>query len=148
MEEASTFFGACGAIRRHIFLELGGFDETFKEPSIEDIEFGYRLKKAGYRIKLIKSVQVRHLKKWDFRTLIRSDFRYRAVPWTRLILRDHMFINDLNLTVSSRLSVIVLYLLIGTLAGAFFRERLLIMSFVFFSDSFSVKLEFICLFPS
>ena len=51
--EASTFWGACGAIRREVFLSLGGFDETYRQPSVEDIELGYRLKKGGYQVRLI-----------------------------------------------------------------------------------------------
>ena len=37
--EATTFWGACGAIRRECFFAAGGFDEKrFKLPSIEDVE--------------------------------------------------------------------------------------------------------------
>src|SRR5262245_32076817 len=41
LEEAATFFSGCGAIRRDIFLEYGGFDERLR--SLEDIDLGYRL---------------------------------------------------------------------------------------------------------
>ncbi|MGB5972341.1 MAG: glycosyltransferase, partial [Nodosilinea sp.] len=47
-EKASTFWGACGAIRAEAFEAVGGFDERYRKPCIEDIELGYRLKRAGY----------------------------------------------------------------------------------------------------
>ena len=56
-ENASTFWGACGAIRRNVFLEMNGFDECYKRPCIEDIELGYRLRKSGYTIHLLKDLQ-------------------------------------------------------------------------------------------
>ena len=47
---ATSFWAGCGAIRRDIFLRLGGFNTAYKRPSIEDIELGYRLTRAGHRI--------------------------------------------------------------------------------------------------
>jgi len=60
-EDASTFWAGCGAIRRDVFVELGGFDPHYTRPSIEDIELGYRLRAAGLRIRLAKHLQVTHL---------------------------------------------------------------------------------------
>lgn len=116
--DASTFWGACGAIRRTIFLELGGFDENYRRPSIEDIELGYRLKKAGHHIHLCKDIHVKHLKRWNMISLLRADIFYRGIPWTMLILRDRMFVNDLNIRHSERLCVVLVYGLIGSLVGA------------------------------
>jgi glycosyltransferase involved in cell wall biosynthesis len=118
-EEASTFWAGCGAIRRQIFLQFGGFDESYKKPCIEDIELGYRLKQTGYRIRLSKALQVKHLKRWGIISLTKSDFFDRALPWTELILRDRQFVNDLNLRLSSRLSVILTYGLLLALIGGF-----------------------------
>lgn len=123
-EEASTFWGACGAIRRDVFLAMGGFDEQYGQPSklisgIEDIELGYRLKNAGYRIRLCKTLQVKHLKHWNFFSMVRTDFFIRALPWTELILRDHRFINDLNTDMSGRASVILVFLLLLSLIFSF-----------------------------
>lgn len=118
-EEASTFWGACGAIRREVFLGVGGFDERYRRPSIEDIELGYRLRWAGHRIRLCKGLQVKHLKRWGMSSLLKADFFDRALPWTELILRHRGLINDLNLQLSGRLSVILTYGLLGALAGAF-----------------------------
>ena len=117
-EEASTFWAACGAIRRDIFLAAGGFDEHYHQPCIEDIELGYRLKKADCRIRLSKGLQVKHLKCWRIPSLLKSDFFHRALPWTELILSDRQFINDLNLRLSNRLSVILIYIFLLALIGA------------------------------
>jgi GT2 family glycosyltransferase len=124
-KEASTFWGACGAIRREIFLDVGGFDENYRRPSIEDIELGYRLKKAGHHIHLCKEIDVKHLKRWEIISLLKADFFYRAIPWTELILRDRMFINDLNIGHSERLCVVLTYGLVGTLIGAIWWAPLL-----------------------
>ena len=123
--EASTFWGACGAIRREIFLKLGGFDQTYGRPSIEDIELGYRLKAASHRIRLLPDLQVKHLKRWDAQSLIHTDMLDRAAPWTELIW-DHFIrqkprvLNDLNLGLSYRLSLIATLLLVAASVGALF----------------------------
>jgi GT2 family glycosyltransferase len=116
--EASTFWGACGAIRRDIFLEIGGFDEKYRRPSIEDIELGYRLLKTGHKIQLCKDIHVKHLKRWSICSMLKADFFYRAIPWTELILRDRRFTNDLNIRHSERLCVVLTYGLVGALMGA------------------------------
>jgi glycosyltransferase involved in cell wall biosynthesis len=125
-EEASTFWGACGAIRREVFLTMGGFDEAYRRPSIEDIELGYRLKGAGCRIRLLKELKVKHLKRWDILSLLKADFFYRALPWTRLILSKGRFIDDLNLKISNRVSVVFAYLLFLTLLGGLFMSSLFV----------------------
>lgn len=111
-ENATTFWGACGAIRRDVFWAVGGFDERYRYPSIEDIELGYRLKRAGYQIQLNKVVQVKHLKHWKVGSLLRAEIFYRAIPWTELLWRDQQFNNDLNLKHSSRLSLVCTYALL------------------------------------
>src|SRR5829696_3234251 len=103
--EATTFWAGCGAIRREVFLELGGFDPTYGRPSIEDIELGYRLTQAGHRVRLCYDIQVTHLKHWTARSLVLTDIRDRGIPWTQLMLRGRVFTSDLNLNTSNRLSV-------------------------------------------
>ena len=128
-EEASTFWGACGAIRRKVFLEMGGFDESYRYPSVEDIDLGYRLRKAGYQIKLCKTIQVKHLKQWKVFSLLKAEIFYRAVPWTELIWRDLQFNNDLNLSHSNRLSLLLTYgLLIALIAACIWLPALVIAS--------------------
>jgi GT2 family glycosyltransferase len=116
--EGYTFWGACGAIRRTVFLELGGFDERYSRPSIEDIELGYRLGDNGYAIRLSKTLQVAHLKRWTARRLFMSDFFCRAVPWSRLILCSGRMEDDLNINRAERLKVLLTYLLLLQIASS------------------------------
>ena len=63
--DTETFWAGCGAVRRELFLRLGGFDvETYPRPQIEDIELGYRIRDAGYDILLDPSIEGTHLKRW------------------------------------------------------------------------------------
>jgi GT2 family glycosyltransferase len=102
--EAQTFWAGCGAIRRKAFEEVGGFDENYRIPSVEDIDLGYRLRQAAHRIRLVPSWQVKHLKPWTFRDLIFNDIGRRAIPWTKLLRREERLDNDLNIDHLSRLS--------------------------------------------
>ncbi len=120
-EDASTFWGACGAIRRDVFLSIGGFDEGYVRPSVEDIELGYRLRKAGHRIRLCKSLQVKHLKRWDVVSMLKADFFQRALPWTEIILRERNLINDLNTGMSGRASVMLMFLLLSFLVVSYWQ---------------------------
>ncbi len=110
---ASTFWTGCGAIRRAVFLEAGGFDERYVRPSIEDIELGRRLIGAGRKIELDAELTVKHLKRWTLSSLLESDIRYRAIPWTRLLLRERKIPDDLNIERSQRVSVASAYVAIG-----------------------------------
>ncbi len=107
-ESATTFWAGCGAIRRSVFEEIGGFDAaTYKAPSIEDIALGVELARQGRAIRLDKQLQVKHLKRWTVRNLLRADILYRAVPWTKLILNAREMPRDLNLNYASRVSSVL-----------------------------------------
>lgn len=115
--EGSTFWGACGAIRRGAFEALGGFDEGYTRPCVEDIELGQRLIAAGGRIEVVKQLQVTHLKRWTPGSLLRADVLDRAVPWSELILDGAGFVDDLNVARVQRAKTLVAVcaLLAGTL---------------------------------
>ena len=110
---ASTFWSGCGAIRRSVFEEHSGFSEDYDRPAIEDIELGYRLVRDGHKIMLDRELLVTHLKKWTFIGLVKTDILDRGIPWTELILRDKFMPNDLNLQLSQRVSVALVFILIG-----------------------------------
>lgn len=120
-EKALTFWGACGIIKRDIFEKIGGFNSSYKLPSVEDIELGYRLIEAGYKISLVKDIQVKHLKKWTIISLLKADIFQRAIPWTILLLKYGNIVNDLNLSWTNRVSILLIYgLLILTVLSFWF----------------------------
>ena len=127
-EEAATFWSGCGAIRRTVFHTAGGFDAVrYPRPCIEDIELGYRLRAAGHRILLNKHIQVKHLKRWTLRGMVKTDVFDRGVPWTQLILERRRLPNDLNLQFTQRLSAMLAYsMLVYVALAAFFHNIVLL----------------------
>lgn len=115
---AATFWSGCGAIRRNVFLAIGGFDERGYPRCIEDIELGYRLRAAGHEIVLDRDLQCTHLKRWTLCSWIRTDVFCRAIPWTGLNLRHGSAPNDLNIATSQRLSVFLTLAAAGLLISA------------------------------
>ena len=116
--EASTFWAGCGAIRRQVLLSVGGFDERYRHPSIEDVELGYRLRAARQGIRLVPDAQVTHLKRWTLATWVRSDLCHRAIPWARLLRAGRGLPRDLNFTVTDRLASALVALGVLGLAAA------------------------------
>ena len=122
--EASTFWAGCGAIRRKVFTELGGFDERYSRPCIEDIELGARLRRSGYTVWLCPDIQVTHLKHWTLTSLLRADILNRAIPWTQLMMRERHVPADLNLGLGSRLSAVLAWGVVVSVATGFWDARL------------------------
>jgi glycosyltransferase involved in cell wall biosynthesis len=84
--EAQTFWAGCGCVRRSVFVDVGMYDEwRFSRAQIEDVELGYRMSAAGHRILLQPDIQVTHLKRWTFGSMVKADFMDRGVPWARLL---------------------------------------------------------------
>lgn len=117
---ATTFWSGLGAIRRKVFVELGGFDEKkFGTPSIEDIELGFRLRESGHEILLDRKIQAKHLKRWTAVSHIRTEIVSRAIPWSKLILESKGLVNDMNLKTKDRLSAVFIAFALGCLPIAF-----------------------------
>ena len=117
-EAASTFWSGCGAIRRTAFQEVSGFNESYGRPAIEDIELGYRLHQNHHKVLLDHDLTVKHLKRWTFWSLVKTDIFDRGIPWTELILRDRHMPNDLNIQLSQRVSVALAFLMVAVTAAA------------------------------
>ena len=119
---ARTFWAGFGAVRRTAFQLVGGFDERFDRPSVEDIDLGYRLTQAGFAIRLDPTLSACHLKRWTIRSTILSDVRDRGIPWTQLILRYGVKSDHLNLRSEYRWSIAVAYFALLSLMGAWWYD--------------------------
>ena len=117
--EAWTFWSGLGAIRRGAFDRLGGFDDAMAT-SVEDIELGMRLRQSGGKIRLDPAIQATHLKAWTLGSLIRTDIKLRAIPWTRLLLQSRDVPADMNLGWSARVAALLAWSIPGwAVAGCF-----------------------------
>lgn len=119
-EEASTFWSGCGAVRRAVFLEAGGFDEHEYPRCIEDIELGYRLRQAGHRIVLLRDLFCTHMKRWTLVSMVKTDIMGRALPWTRLMVKRRNAPNDLNIKQTQKLCVALMGLALLSIPLAWF----------------------------
>ena len=116
--DISTFWSGCGAMRRELFLACGGFDaQRYRRPAIEDIELGAWLHAAGRRLVLDRRIKAKHLKRWTFWNLLKTDIFDRGIPWVRLMFRVGAVANTLNVKPSQRLSVVLVYLALLALAA-------------------------------
>jgi glycosyltransferase involved in cell wall biosynthesis len=122
---ATTFWGACGLVRRATFLQLGGFDE--QRFQVEDVELGNRMTARGIRIVLDPELQVKHLKQWTLRSMITTDVRGRAIPWTLLWMEGRELPADLNFSTDQRIAAVVALAIAIVTPAAIFRPQLLML---------------------
>lgn len=118
------FHSSCGAVRKEVFKKLGGFSENMKKPTVEDVEFGYRLMESGYHVYLDKDIQVIHFTNYTFAKLIKSYF-YKSRDWAELLFarRDRLSKNE-GWANFKNLSILLSVLLIIPLTALSFQNRL------------------------
>ncbi|MBN1552020.1 glycosyltransferase [bacterium] len=86
-DEIEILYTSAACISRELFMSLGGFDEAYKGATIEDMEFGQRLVRSGYRISINKSLLVHHLKRFTLCSLLRANF-HKAQGTLKIRLRN------------------------------------------------------------
>ncbi|MDP7420821.1 MAG: glycosyltransferase, partial [bacterium] len=62
----STVFTALSAIRREVFIESGGFDESLTSPFADDVLLGWKLEELGYTTMFDFDLRTLHLKQYSF----------------------------------------------------------------------------------
>lgn len=86
-DNISLIFSSIAAIKKDAFLRSGGFDINYKSPNVEDNELGIRLCQLGNTIILDKTLQVEHLKYYNFFSLLRTHY-FRAKGLIKLFYRS------------------------------------------------------------
>jgi len=121
--DVPLFYTTAAAIRRDAFVRVGGFDEGYATPNVEDTAFGQKLARMGMSVRVQPALEVEHVKHYSLRSLLRTDFM-RAVSLTRLKLRhtDDLGANNTSVPSSYIASVgvvglAVLALLVGAGLG-------------------------------
>jgi GT2 family glycosyltransferase len=106
----SAVTGACMAVRRELFLEFGGFDESYPV-SYNDLDFCLRLRQKGYRIVWTPHAELLHLEsasrgssEWRWRKE-EADHKRFCAQWQQELEHDPFFNPNLDLIGEERLAL-------------------------------------------
>ena len=115
---ASTLSTCCLAIRKKIFLNLKGFNVNFKRPSAEDEEFGYLLIDKGYKILILRELNVEHRVNYNLKHFIKKKF-YGYIDVMKEYLRNKTYVKKIKQTNYSKVlaGIVILGLIILTAIG-------------------------------
>jgi GT2 family glycosyltransferase len=76
----TNFNASCGVVRRNAFLSVGMYNEwLFQSASLEGLELGQRLERAGHAVSLSKEITVSHLRHHDVAGVFRTTWRHSGV---------------------------------------------------------------------
>ncbi|MDO9551129.1 glycosyltransferase family 2 protein [Rhodonellum sp.] len=119
--KSGVFWGAFGIVRKSAFEEVGGFDQSFSTPSVEDIELGIRLAQKNHVVRIHSDLQVKHLKNWTFFNWMKTDIFLRAKPWTKLMhAHREQADNHLNTSTVEKISALLTTILVVMCFGLFY----------------------------
>lgn len=96
------------AYRRAVFIANGGFDESFRRPSVEDQEFSFRLARKGHRMVFVPDATVYHVHDEDLLEYARR--KYGIGYWKAYMLRwlPEKSLSDSHTPPSLRIQILLL----------------------------------------
>ena len=103
------------AYRKEVFIQNGGFNESFRVPSVEDQEFSFRLARKGYRLVFEPSAVVYH---YHDRNL--SEYLHRKFGigyWKAFMLKwiPEKTFSDSHTAPTQRAEILLLAILLATI---------------------------------
>ena len=127
----STLVTGCFAVRKKIFNKLNGFDVNIENPSCEDEKFGYSLIENGYKIPILRNLQVVHRVNYGVIKFIKRRLT-QEFDRIKFYLREKTYKNKIKqanyLRVILGIPVIALILL-TILSSFFYYNNLLLITF-------------------
>ncbi|MEO8439427.1 MAG: glycosyltransferase family 2 protein [Spartobacteria bacterium] len=104
-QELSAVGAACLVVRRSIYLEAGGFDETNLKVGFNDIDFCLELRTRGYRIVYTPYAELFHLEHasrgWENtpskNERFRQEIEYMKAKWKEQLRYDPFYNRNLSL---------------------------------------------------
>lgn len=128
-EIVTSFEPRCGAVKKCVFEEIGGFDVRYKWlREVEDFEFGYRLLKKG-PIYIDTSIQVDH--NFPYFKALSRNFLKRGYQWVNLFLLRKKF-DNVGTTSRAAFSRSSSFLSLILLLSSVFYFNLIYFAFLFF----------------
>ncbi len=115
---ASSLSTCCLAIRKKIFFNLKGFNVNFKRSSAEDEEFGYFLIDKGYKILILRELNVEHRVNYNLKHFIKKKF-YTYIDVMKEYLRNKTYVKKIKQTNYAKVlaGIVILGLIILTTIG-------------------------------
>jgi glycosyltransferase involved in cell wall biosynthesis len=144
----SVFYTSFAAVRKEIFAECGGFDDNYRQATIEDIEVGERITSRGYKLIIDKRLQVEHVRHYYFTDLLKTGFR-RAAGISKIMLRKKFSTEEKSgyqtSPFSFRAGIGISFLIILSLFGWLVRggSGYLVGAFVLYLILFLLNLDFL-----
>jgi lipopolysaccharide/colanic/teichoic acid biosynthesis glycosyltransferase len=103
------------AYRREVFLQNGGFDESFPVPSVEDQEFSFRLARKGYLMVFEPKAMVYHQHDRNLTEYLRRKFGIGY--WKAFMLKSipEKTLTDSHTAPTQRAEILLLAILLATI---------------------------------
>jgi len=141
-EYASTLVTGCFAIRKEIFTKLGGFDVKIENASCEDEKFGYSLINHGYKILIVRDLQVIHKVNYGLFKFIKRRLT-QEFDRIKFYLREKTYINKIKQKNYSRviIGIPVVGLIFVLTLYSFFYTNEIVWYIMFFLNLIYISLH-------